>query len=106
MLILINNKDMSVLEVLENLVFWTLIIFIAFMAKDTPKIAFTILFYLLIYFILKRLITGGSSDVIVLFSINLVLLVFLTIYFSTGITPMDMIQGLIKYIMMIPKLFT
>ncbi len=94
---------MSALDVLENIVFWTLIIVIAFMAKDTPGIAFTLLSYMLIYFFIKRIMTGSSGRII-FFSLNLVVLFLFLVYFSLGVTPADVIQGLGRSIAMLPKL--
>lgn len=94
---------MSALEVLENIVFWTLVIIIAFMAKDTPAMAFTLLFYMLVYFLIKRIMLGSSGKII-FFSLNLIILFLFLVYFSLGVTPSDIFQGLGRSIAMVPKL--
>lgn len=84
---------MSALEIIEHLVFWTVVITIAFLGRDSPEMMFTILFYLIIYYLVRYLLKGGSV-ILSFFSINLLILVFLFIYFSTGATPLTILKNI------------
>ena len=86
---------MSALEIIENLVFWTVVITIAFLGRDSPEMMFTILTYIILYYTLRMLLKGGST-LISFFSINLIALVFLFIYFSTGATPLDILKNIAR----------
>ena len=84
---------MGVLEIIENLVFWTVVISIAFLGRESPEIMFTLLSYIILYYMVRFLLKGGSA-IISLFSINIILLVLLFIYFTSGITPLDVLKNI------------
>lgn len=89
---------MSALEVIENLVFWTVVIAIAYLGRESPEMLFTLLSYMILYYMARWLLRGGSA-IITFFSINLILLVLLFIYFTTGATPITILQNIGRGIM-------
>lgn len=79
--ILINNR-MDTLDILENIVFWCLVIYIAWNEKNTPAWAFVLLFVFVIYLALRFIFKKQGMDRAVwLYSLNMVVVLYLLYYF-------------------------
>lgn len=79
--ILISNR-MDPLDIVENIVFWCLVVYIAWNENRTPPWVFVILFAFVIYFALRFIFKKKGMDRIVwLYSLNMIVILYLMYYF-------------------------
>lgn len=93
---------MSYIRLIENLVFWTIVIAIAFLGRGAPNVLFSLLSYIIVYYILREIFTGASSAT-AFYTFNIIFLLCLALYIGTGYTPVDVLRGLSQGILSIPK---
>lgn len=75
-----STNDM--LEILENILFWCLVFFIAWNESATPSWAYIVLFAFLVYFALRAIFKRQGMDRAVwLYSLNMIVILYLMYYF-------------------------
>lgn len=71
------------LTILENIVFWVLVFYIAWNEKHTPEWAYIVLFAFIIYFGLRTIFQKEGMDFAIwIYSLNMIIITYLmTIFF-------------------------
>ena len=73
---------MSPVDILENIVFWCLVLYIAWNQSRTPDWAYIALFVFLVYFLLRTIFKKQGIDRAVwLYSLNMLVILYLMSYF-------------------------
>ena len=73
---------LTLLSVLENLVFYGLVIFIAYRKHTTPTWGYVFLSFFLIYWMARSLVMNpGMESALTLYAVNLFIVLFLFGYF-------------------------
>lgn len=73
------------LMAIETIVFWSLVVLIAWMGSSAPKWAFGFLFYYIIYLVLRFVFARQGIDrMIYLNVVNIVVLLGLFVYFKNN----------------------
>ena len=76
-----NTED--IVDIVENLVFWILVVYIAWNENATPQWVYIVLFALIVYFAVRTIFRKRGMDRMVwLYSLNMLVLVYLLYYFS------------------------
>lgn len=81
----VNSRmgDWDLIEILENIVFWVLVVYIAFYEKQTPSWVFIFLFLYVIYFGLRTIFRKKGMDRVVwLYSLNMLVILYLFMVFT------------------------
>jgi hypothetical protein len=74
--------SLQILFMIENLVFWSLVIAIAWLGADAPVYIFTALFVFLIYWSLRIvLFMHGMNRAVGIYTINIIIIISLLFYF-------------------------
>ena len=74
---------LSILYIIENLVFWALVLCIAWMGKSAPPYVFMSLFVFILYWGLRILISlQGLDRAISIYTLNIFVTIALLFYFS------------------------
>jgi hypothetical protein len=72
----------QILFMIENLVFWSLVIAIAWLGGNAPDYAFTALFVFLIYWGLRTVLSmQGMNRAVGIYTINIIVTISLMFYF-------------------------
>lgn len=76
----VNNR--MVIDILENIVFWFLVLYIAWNEKATPDWMYVVLFLFIIYFALRFIFKKQGMDRMVwLYSLNMIVILYLLWFF-------------------------
>jgi hypothetical protein len=72
-----------VLQIVENIVFWTLVLYIAWNENKSAPWTYIVLLVLIVYYALRFIFKKEGMDRIVwLYSLNMIVLIYLLFYFS------------------------
>jgi hypothetical protein len=80
MLILINNSmdSSSIVEVLENILFWILVFYISWNENATPQWVFVLLMVFLVYFFIRFLLRKkGMERAVWIYTANMIVILYL-----------------------------
>jgi hypothetical protein len=73
----------SVLDILETVVFWALVFYIAWNESATPQWAYVVLFVFLIYFAVKAILKKQGMDRAVwIYTLNMAVILYLMYKFT------------------------
>lgn len=74
--------SLSIVDILVNIVFWVLVVFIAWNQFQTPQWAYIVLFAYVIYFALRFIFTKrGMERIVWLYSLNMLVILYLLYIF-------------------------
>ncbi len=72
-----------VLQIVENIVFWTLVLYIAWNENKSAAWTYIVLLFLIVYYALRFIFKKEGMDWMVwLYSLNMIVLIYLLFYFS------------------------
>ena len=72
-----------VLQIVENIVFWSLVLYIAWNENKSAAWTYIVLLFLIVYYALRFIFKKEGMDRIVwLYSLNMIVLIYLLFYFS------------------------
>jgi hypothetical protein len=72
-----------VLQIVENIVFWTLVLYIAWNENKSAAWTYIVLLFLIVYYALRFIFKKEGMDRMVwLYSLNMIVLIYLLFYFS------------------------
>jgi len=68
----------GLLEILETIIFWTLVFYIAWNQTQTPEWAYIVLFGFLLYFAVKAILQKQGMDRVVwIYTLNMLVILYL-----------------------------
>ena len=74
---------LSILYIIENLVFWALVLCIAWMGKSAPPYVFMSLFVFIVYWFIRIVLSlQGIDRAIAIYTLNICATIALLFYFS------------------------
>ncbi len=72
-----------VLQIVENIVFWSLVLYIAWNENKSAAWTYIVLLVLIVYYALRFIFKKEGMDRMVwLYSLNMIVLIYLLFYFS------------------------